>query len=81
MQQVAYAEFRLIFVLRERKPDGRKRHPIFLGLFYKSANLFLLWMHTNKSKPFTIPIIFKGVFASTVRREKSAFFFFLSLSL
>ncbi len=39
MQQVAYAEFRLIFVMRERKPDGRKQNPIFLGLFYKSANI------------------------------------------
>ncbi len=39
MQQVAYAEFLFIFVLREMKPDGRKRNPIFLGLFYKSANI------------------------------------------
>ncbi len=29
MQQVAYAEFRFIFVLRERKADGKKHHPIF----------------------------------------------------
>ncbi len=28
-------------------------------------------MHTNKSKPFTILIIFKWVFASTVRREEN----------
>ncbi len=39
MQQVAYADFRLIFVMRERKADGRKCHPIFLGLFYKSAKI------------------------------------------
>ncbi len=47
--QVAYAEFRLIFVLRERKPDGRKPHSIFLGLFYnKRKDSFLLWMYTQK---------------------------------
>ncbi len=66
MQQVAYAEFRFIFVLRERKPDGRKRH------IQKHKYLFLLWMYTNKSNPFTIPIIVmtKRVVASTVRMKK-----------
>ncbi len=44
--QVAYAEFRLIFVLRERKPDGRKRNPIFLGLIYKSQRfVFIVNVH------------------------------------
>ncbi len=57
MQQVAYAEFWFIFVLRERKPDGRKRR-FFRLILQKRKYLFLLWMYTNKSKPFTIPIIF-----------------------
>ncbi len=56
MQQVAYAEFQFIFVLLERKPDGRKRHPICFGLFYKRF-VFIVNVQ-NKSKPFTIPIIF-----------------------
>ncbi len=47
-----------IIVLREIKADGRKMHSIFF-LFYKKAKIiFLLFMYTNKSRPFTIPIIF-----------------------
>ncbi len=47
-----------IIVLRKIKADGRKMHYIFF-LFYKKAKIiFLLFMYTNKSRPFTIPIIF-----------------------
>ncbi len=44
------------------------QHPIFGGAYLKkkSNDLFLFWMYTNKSKPFTIPIIFM-----TKRREKN----------
>ncbi len=30
----------------------------FWLILQKRKDLFLLWMYTNKSKPFTIPIIF-----------------------
>ncbi len=73
MQQVAYAEFRFIFVLRERKPDGRKRHPIFLGLFYKSATICFYCECTQIKAnllQFRLSSWLKGVVASTVRRKK-----------
>ncbi len=31
---------------------------LFLSYFTKKQRLFFYWMYTNKSKPFTIPIIF-----------------------
>ncbi len=31
---------------------------LFFFLFYKKAKIILLFMYTNKSRPFTIPIIF-----------------------
>ncbi len=48
-----------IIVLREIKADGRKLHSIFFSLILqKSKEFFLLFMYINKSRPFTIPIIF-----------------------
>ncbi len=46
-----------IIVLREIKADGRKIHSIFFLILQKAKKLFLLFMYTNKSRPFTIPII------------------------
>ncbi len=67
-------QFRFIFVLRERKPDGRMRHPIFLGLFYKSTkkNVYSVCTHIKaKLLQFRLSSWLRGVFASTVRREKT----------
>ncbi len=47
-----------IIVLREIKQTA-ERCILFFFLFYKKAKIiFLLFMYTNKSRPFTIPIIF-----------------------
>ncbi len=75
MQQVAYAEFRFIFVLREMKPDGRKRHPIFLGLIYKSAKISFYCECTQIKAnllQFRLSSWLKGVFASTGRRKRKS---------
>ncbi len=73
--QVAYAEFRFIFVLCERKPDCRKRHAIFLGLFYKSAKIRFYCECTQIKAnllQFQLSSWLKGVFASTVRRKNKS---------
>ncbi len=72
MQQAACAEFWFIFVLPERKPDGRKQHPIFLGLFYKSAKICFYFEHAQiKENLLQFRLLWlKGVVASTLRRKK-----------
>ncbi len=72
VQQVAYAESRFIFVLREREPDGRKQHVILLGLFYESTNICFYYECTQIKAnllQFWLSSWLKGVFASTVRRK------------
>ncbi len=69
MLQVAYTKFRFIFVLRERKPDGRKRHPIFWLILQKCKDLFLLCTQIKENfLQFRLSSWLKGVVASTVRR-------------
>ncbi len=73
LQQAAYSEF--IFVLRQRKLDGRKQHPIFVfGLFYKSAKICFYCECTQIKAnllQFRLSSWLKGVFASIIRRKKN----------
>ncbi len=64
--------FWFIFVLPERKPDGRKQHPYFFRLILqKSKDLFLFWTCTNKRNLLQFRLLWlKGVVASTLRRKK-----------
>ncbi len=49
MQQVAYAEFRFIFVLERKETRRQTRSPMFFGLFYKSTRFFFI-MNVHKLK-------------------------------
>ncbi len=60
-----------LLLLREIKADGRKLHSIILSYFTKKQRLFFIVNVHNKSRPFTIPIIFmtkRVATASTVGR-------------
>ncbi len=73
LQQVAYAEFRFIFVLRERKPRRQKAASYFsLGLFYKSTKICFYCECTQiKANLLQLRLsLWLKVVASTVRRKK-----------
>ncbi len=70
-----YAEFQFIFVLREWKADGRKRHHIFGWLILqKSKDLFYCECTQIKANllQFRLSSLLRGVVASTARRGKES---------
>ncbi len=51
-----FAEFRLIFVKRScSRRDGRKRIMFVFFILCKHNVLLILWVHTNKSRPLSVP--------------------------
>ncbi len=50
-----FAEFLFIFVKRScSRRDGRKHIMFVFFILYKHNVLLILWVHTNKSRPFTV---------------------------
>ncbi len=58
LQQAAYSEFIFCAAPKETWWQEAATYICFWLILQKRKDLFLLWMYTNKSKPFTIPIIF-----------------------
>ncbi len=51
-----FAEFQFIFVKRScSRRDGRKCIMFVFFILYKHNVLLILWVHTNKSRPFAVP--------------------------
>ncbi len=51
-----FSEFRCIFVKRSFKTETGETASYLFSLFYKCTMFFyILWVHTNKNRPFTVP--------------------------